>query len=148
LSNGILLFGIIFSFGFFISSFSDFSLLSIFLIESASLSTCLNPNILYAPIITNNIPSIIVNTIILLCSPEDTLSITLSLAPVNIISDPISNNIPIAKLIIPIIGVPPIFVFNKLSKPSDMLPSKSEDSSLYSSLSSENSVSSNLVLMM
>ena len=61
--------------------------------------------------------------------------------------DPISNNIPIAKLTIPLTGVPPIFAFNRLSKPSEIVPSKeSEGSSLYSSLSSENSISSNLVL--
>ena len=53
--------------------------------------------------------------------------------------DPISNNIPIAKLTIPLTGVPPIFAFNRLSKPSEIVPSKeSEGSSLYSSLSSEN----------
>ncbi len=58
--------------------------------------------------------------------------------------DPISNNIPIAKLTIPLTGVPPIFAFNRLSKPSEIVPSKeSEGSSLYSSLSSENSISSN-----
>ena len=67
------------------------------------------------------------------------MSITLSLAPINIIMDPISNNIPIAKLTIPLTGVPPIFAFNRLSKPSEIVPSKeSEGSSLYSSLSSEN----------
>ena len=84
-----------------------------------------------------------------MCSPEVTLSITLSLAPINIIMDPISNNIPIAKLTIPLTGVPPIFAFNRLSKPSEIVPSKeSEGSSLYSSSSSENSISSNLVFMM
>ena len=37
--------------------------------------------------------------------------------------DPISNNIPIAKLTIPLTGVPPIFAFNRLSKPSEIVQS-------------------------